>query len=118
MRLPRYELDPRGFDPRQRIGHRCLCAWRCGGPSRRLEKGEAARLARRRRAGRPEQPGIAGIAAGANSDLVGDLPGVLQCRGEHACGALAQSIITAAAVECADARLEADAAAIAGWADG
>src|SRR5262249_42755143 len=95
-----------------------LGGWRCGGTGRRLEKGEAARVARRRRAGRPEQPGIARIAAGVNSDLVGDLPGVLQCRGEHACGALAQSIITAAAVERADARLEADAAAVAGWANG
>src|SRR6516225_2571304 len=50
-------------------------------------------------------------AAGADRDLVGDLPGVVQRRGEDAGRALAQAVVASAAIERADRDLETDAAA-------
>src|SRR5262252_3428258 len=118
MRLARYNLDPSGFDPLQRLGDRRFRARRRRGPTCRLEESKAARLAQCGRARLPKQAGVPRVAAGARGDFVGDLPGVFQRGGKHARGALAQSIITTAAIECADARLEADAAAVTGRANG
>src|SRR6516225_5066665 len=78
----------------------------------------ARRLARCRRARRSKQARVSRVSASARGDLVSDLPGVFQCGGEHAAGALAQSIIATAAIERADARLEAHAAAIASGPNG
>src|SRR5262249_38886433 len=83
------------------------------GPTCRLEESKSARLARCRRARRPKQARVSRVSASARGDLVSDLPGVFQCGGEYAAGALAQSIIATAAIERADARLEAHTAAIA-----
>src|SRR5262249_39198180 len=118
MRLARYDLDPGEFDPLQGFGHRSLRARRCRGPAGRLEEREAARLARCRPARRPKQAGVPRVSASTRGDLVSDLPGVFQCGGEHAGGALAQSIIAAAAIERADAHLEAHTAAIASGPNG
>src|SRR5262249_15268269 len=118
MRLARYDLDPGGFDPLQGFGHGSLRARRHRGPAGRLEESQAARLARCRRARRPKQARISRVSASARGDLVSDLPGVFQCGGEYAGGALAQSIIATAAIERADARLEAHTAAIASGPNG
>ena len=118
MRLARENFDAGGLEPRQRIDDGLLGVGRGDRPAGGLEKREAARRSRRRRARRPEQAGIAGIAAGAERDLVGDLPGFVHRRGEDAGHALAQSVIASAAIERADRDLEADAAAIAGGTNG
>src|SRR6516225_352892 len=118
MLLARYDLDAGGFDPLQGFGHRPLRSRRRRGPAGRLEESQAARLARCRRARRPKQARVSRVSASARGDLVSDLPGVFQCGGEYAAGALAQSIIATAAIERADARLEAHAAAIASGPNG
>src|SRR5436305_878568 len=66
---------------------------------------------RRRRFGRALQAGIPRIAAGARRDVDRDQPSIFERRGEHAGAALAEVIVAAAAVDPADTRLEADAAA-------
>src|SRR5438445_397221 len=85
-------------------------------PDRPSSRARAA--PRRGPARRPNKAGIAGIAAGANRDLVGDLPGILERHRENAGRALAQPVMTAAAIERADRDLEADAAAVTGRANG
>ena len=66
----------------------------------------------------PCRPGRAGVAADAGDDLVGDLPDIGERGGEHAGAALALDVVAAFAVEGVDARLEADATAIARRTDG
>ena len=119
MRLARSDLDAGGFATAR--WHRARPASR---PPRRPSS-PAFRAMRRAPAGAaggalagPNRPGIAGIAARAHRDLVGHLPGVVEGRGEHAVAALAQAVMAAAAIERADRRLEAEAAAIARRPDG
>ena len=81
------------------------------GPAGRLQEREPPRLRRLRRPLGAGQAGRAGIAADALRNLVGDLPGVLQRGGEDPGAALALVVVAAFAVERADRRLEADAAA-------
>ncbi len=118
MGLPRHHVDSGGLDARERIGHGLLGARRCRGPAGGFEEGQPPRRLWRRRARRAEQAGIAGIAAGADRDLVGDVPGIVQARRQNTGRALAQAVIAAAAIERADRRLEADASAIARRTDG
>src|SRR5215472_18565767 len=118
MGLARENFDAGGLEPRQRIGDGLLGVGRGDRPAGSLDKGEAARFSWRRRARWSEQSGIAGIAAGANRDLVSDLPGVVQHRSEDAGRALAQAVVASAAIERADRDLEADAAAVARGANG
>src|SRR5262249_18830766 len=118
MRLTREELDPGSFEPCERIGHGLLGARRCGRPAGSFENGKPARFARRWRARRPEQTGIARIAAGARRDLVGDLPNVLQRHAENAGRALAQAVVTSTAIERADRDLEPNTAAVTGGPNG
>src|SRR5580693_4387153 len=80
-------------------------------PSGSLQYRQRARSPRRRRFGRALQTGIARIAAGARGDVDRDEPGVFERGGEHAGTALAEVIVAAAAIDPANARLEADAAA-------
>ena len=80
-------------------------------PSGSLQHRERARAPRRRRFGRALQAGIPWIAAGPRRDVDRDQPSVFERRGEHAGAALAEVIVAAAAVDPADTRLEADAAA-------
>src|SRR5262249_47636370 len=118
MGLAREHFDAGGLEPRQRIGDGLLGVRRGDRPAGGLDKGEAAGFWWRGPGGGSEQPGIAGTAAGANRDLVSDLPGVVQRRGEDAGRALAQAVVASAAIERADRDLEADAAAIAGRPNG
>src|SRR5204862_2780120 len=80
-------------------------------PSGSLQYCEGTRALRRRRLGRTLQSGIPRIAAGPSRNVHRDEPRVLERGGEHTGAALAEIIVAAAAVDDADARLEADAAA-------
>ena len=84
----------------------------CGNrPSGCLQNGEGARALCRRRFGRSLQPGIARIAAGPRCDIDRDKPGIFERGCKHARTTLAEIIVAAAAIDPADARLEANAAA-------
>src|SRR6202011_932480 len=80
-------------------------------PSGSLQHSQRARSPRRRRFGRALQTGITGIAADPRRDADCDEPGVLERGGEHAGTALAEVIVAAAAIDPANARLKANAAA-------
>ena len=80
-------------------------------PSGSLQPRQRARSPRRRRFVRGLQTGIPGIAADPRRDADCDEPGVFERGGEHAGTALAEVIVAAAAIDPANARLKADAAA-------
>ncbi len=80
-------------------------------PAVGFQNRKSARLRRRRAGRRAVEARIAGVSAGAARDLVGDLPGLRQTRGDRPVRALGKGVMAAAAIDRADRRLEAEAAA-------
>src|SRR5215467_631573 len=81
------------------------------GPAVGLQDCEPTRGFGSRRRCRAVETWKSRIATGALRDLAGDLPCLRQACGKGAVDALGQAIITAATVDGADRRLEAEAAA-------
>src|SRR5215216_2605829 len=116
--MARAHIDPERLEACDRLFDRLLGCRLGNAPACSFEQRQPLRLLGRWGPVGPEQPRIAGIAAGAHGDLVRHLPGVLQVCRQDAGAALAQTVMTAAAVERPEGGLEAEAAAEARRPDG
>src|ERR1700736_5144832 len=105
------ERDAGCSEPRRRSREGGAGLGRCLLPSGSLQHHQSARSPWQRRFGTALQTRTPGIAADPRGDADCDKPGVFERGGEHAGTALAEVIVAAAAIDPANARLKADAAA-------